>query len=69
MTEYDVQWTIRHEFGHVLGFPDCYIEFYEQASGEIINYQIDTSNLMCSRMGHIQEKHFAELKRSTHELN
>jgi hypothetical protein len=49
LTEYDVQWTIRHEFGHVLGFPDCYIEFFEEETGDMVNYQIDTSNLMCSR--------------------
>ncbi len=64
LTEWDVQWTIRHEFGHSLGFPDCYIEFFEPSSQEIINYQIDTSNLMCSRMGVLQEKHYDELKQA-----
>jgi hypothetical protein len=63
LTEYDGQWTIRHEFGHVLGFPDCYIEFYDRDAGVIINYQIDTTNLMCSRRGHLQPKHLDELKR------
>lgn len=63
LTEWDVQWTIRHEFGHNLGFPDCYIEFYEPEKNEIVNYQIDTSNLMCSRMGKLQQKHYDELKR------
>jgi len=28
LDDYDVSWTIRHEYGHVLGFPDCYVEFY-----------------------------------------
>lgn len=64
LTEYDAQWTIRHEFGHVLGFPDCYIEFYDKDAGEIINYQIDIDNLMCSRKGKLQEKHFLELKKA-----
>lgn len=63
LSEYDVQWTIRHEYGHVLGFPDCYIEFYEEATDTIIAYQLDITNLMCSRRGHIQQKHFDELKR------
>lgn len=64
LTEWDVQWTIRHEFGHSLGLPDCYIEFYEEEKKEIVNYQIDTSNLMCSRMGKLQQKHYDELKRA-----
>ncbi|MGZ3656545.1 MAG: hypothetical protein ACXVCS_13375 [Bdellovibrionota bacterium] len=63
LTEYDAQWTIRHEFGHVLGFPDCYVEFYEKERNVIVNYQFDVDNLMCSRRGHIQERHVAELKR------
>lgn len=63
LTEYDVQWTIRHEFGHVLGFPDCYIEFYDENRGVMVSYQIDITNLMCSRRGHLQERHYSELKR------
>ena len=64
LTEYDAQWTIRHEFGHVLGFPDCYVEFYESERNVIVNYQFDIDNLMCSRRGHIQERHVAELQRT-----
>ncbi len=63
LTEYDVQWTIRHEFGHVLGFPDCYLEFYDDSTKAIIGYQIDTTDLMCSRQGHIKQRHFDELKK------
>ena len=63
LNEYDSTWTIRHEFGHVLGFPDCYVEFYDEEAGLMINYQIDTSNLMCSRRGHLQDKHFQQLKK------
>jgi len=62
LTEYDAQWTIRHEYGHVLGFPDCYVEFYEQERNTIVNYQFDIDNLMCSRRGHIQERHLIEMK-------
>lgn len=63
LTEYDVQWTIRHEYGHVLGFPDCYIEFYDEAEEAFVNYQLDVTDLMCSRRGHLKQRHFDELKR------
>ncbi len=64
LTEYDAQWTIRHEFGHVLGLPDCYVEYYDSEKGSIVNYQLDIDNLMCSRHGHIQQKHVDELLRA-----
>jgi hypothetical protein len=63
LTEYHVRWTIRHEFGHTLGFPDCYVEFYDTDKAVMISYQLDTTNLMCSRRGKLQEKHYEELKR------
>lgn len=64
LTEYSVQWTIRHEFGHVLGFKDCYVEFYDSKNEVIINYQLDINNLMCSRRGKFQETHYSELKKT-----
>jgi hypothetical protein len=60
--EYLTRWTIRHEFGHVLGFPDCYIEFYDSTEAVMINYQIDVDNLMCSRKGHLLPVHLDALK-------
>lgn len=63
LQDYGSRWTIRHEYGHVLGLPDCYIEFYDADSKLIINYQIDLTNLMCSRKGKLQEKHYLELKK------
>lgn len=63
ISEYDVQWTIRHEFGHVLGFPDCYVEFYDADVQAIVGYQIDINDLMCSRRGHLKDRHLSELKR------
>jgi hypothetical protein len=62
--EYLVRWTIRHEFGHVLGFPDCYIEFYDDEQQVMINYQIDVDNLMCSRRGRLLQTHYDEMKRN-----
>ena len=63
INEYTARWTIRHEYGHVLGFPDCYLEFYDAASATMISYQLDITNLMCSRRGHLQQSHYDELKR------
>lgn len=63
LTEYGVQWIIRHEFGHVLGFPDCYVEFYDSDEKRMVAYQLDISNLMCSRRGAIQATHYDEVKK------
>jgi hypothetical protein len=62
-TEYGSQWMIRHEFGHILGFVDCYSEFYEKERGVMVSYQLDTTNLMCSRQGALKQTHYDELKR------
>jgi hypothetical protein len=63
LTEYNVRWTIRHEFGHVLGFKDCYVEFYDSNVRVIVNYQLDVSDLMCSRRGKLLDLHLNELMR------
>ncbi|MEZ4872519.1 MAG: hypothetical protein R2827_09820 [Bdellovibrionales bacterium] len=63
LEDYNTRWTIRHEFGHVLGFPDCYVEFYDEPKNLMVNYQIDITNLMCSRRGKLKETHHNELKR------
>ncbi len=62
LDEYEEQWTIRHEFGHVLGFPDCYQEFYDEANEEFINYQLDVTDLMCSRAGNFNERMYNQLR-------
>ncbi len=64
ITEYDANWIVRHEFGHVLGFPDCYVEFYLVERQTIMNYQIDSDNIMCSRRGAVRALHFEELKKA-----
>ncbi len=42
--------TVSHELGHVLGFPDCYHEFYDRKAQEVIYYSLDKEgdNLMCT---------------------
>ncbi len=69
LSEYDAQWTIRHEFGHVLGLPDCYVEYYDRERAVMVNYQIDVKNLMCSRTGRIQKIHVDELRRTYYRPN
>ncbi len=60
--EYESQWTIRHEFGHVVGLPDCYHEFYDVTANAYVNYQLDIKDLMCSRAGNMNERIYLELK-------
>lgn len=62
--EYESQWTIRHEFGHVLGLPDCYHEFYDSSLKAYVNYQLDVTDLMCSRAGNMNERIFKELQQA-----
>lgn len=42
--------VVAHEFGHILGFPDCYIEFFNPKESQLIYYEISDKNfnLMCS---------------------
>jgi hypothetical protein len=63
LEDWDTQWTIRHEFGHTLGFPDCYVEFYDSQESVMVYYQLEVGNLMCSRQGKFQQRHYAELQR------
>ena len=62
IASYDQRWTIRHEYGHVLGFVDCYLEFYDVNEKAMIYYEIDIDNLMCSRHGNLLPLHITELK-------
>jgi hypothetical protein len=42
--------VLAHEFGHVLGFPDCYTEFFDNQNKDLVYYEIskENTNLMCS---------------------
>ena len=63
LEEYSVKWTIRHEYGHILRLPDCYFEFYSPEENLMINYQLDVTDLMCSRAGDMNDRIYHELKR------
>jgi uncharacterized protein YjaZ len=47
---YSSKSVLAHEFGHVLGFPDCYTEFFDNQNKDLIYYEIDknNTNIMCS---------------------
>ena len=61
--------VIAHEFGHVLGFPDCYIEFFDNAKKELVYYEPAGNNLdiMCSmRPGvSVPSNYFSQLVQSS----
>jgi hypothetical protein len=61
--------TFAHELGHVFGFSDCYIEFYERENNRIVYYELDRKrkNLMCSlRFGsQIPDEYLAELTKKS----
>lgn len=42
--------VLAHELGHVLGFPDCYIEFFDTSKKELVYYEATEKNMniMCS---------------------
>lgn len=61
--EYSVQWTIRHEYGHILRIPDCYIEFYDEKEEVAVSYQLDVTDLMCSRAGNFNKRLYELLKK------
>lgn len=60
----DQKWTIRHEYGHVLGYQDCYLEFYDVNEKAMVYYEIDVDNLMCSRNGHLNASHIEQLQKA-----
>ncbi len=64
LDDYSTQWTIRHEFGHILGFPDCYLEFYEEETETMTYYTIETDNLMCAWGGVLQPNHVEQLRKA-----
>lgn len=64
LDDYTTQWTIRHEFGHVLGFPDCYLEFFDTDRNEMAYYTIEPDNLMCAWGGKLQPSHIEQLKKA-----
>lgn len=61
LDEFTLGKTLTHEFGHVLGFIDCYVEFYDEVKAEAVYYEIDSQNIMCSLNGQVTEQHYEAL--------
>lgn len=53
--------TISHEIGHLLGFSDCYQEFYDIASKQAFYFALDPENIMCDSGGTVKEFHFENI--------
>lgn len=51
------QTVMRHEFGHVLGFPDCYTEFWDDSVESFVYYSLDPSDAMCALSGSYLDRH------------
>ena len=56
-----VERTLAHEFGHILGFPDCYVEFWSESEEAFIYYTLDPENRMCSLAGATLPVHYEAL--------
>lgn len=57
---------IAHEIGHILGFPDCYFEAWDQERSAFVYIELDPSgnNLMCNvkQSSKIPNNYFQQLK-------
>jgi len=55
--------TFAHELGHILGLKDCYHEFYDKNSEEVVYYSLDPEgrNIMCNLnpRGHVPDGYFS----------
>ncbi len=65
--------VLAHEFGHVLGFPDCYIEFFDDTKKELVYYEIskNNTNIMCSLKNDVRvpDDYFTQLSENSCVFN
>jgi hypothetical protein len=53
----EAQAVMRHEMGHVLGFTDCYTEFWDETLSAFTYYSLDPSDAMCALSGQYLTRH------------
>jgi hypothetical protein len=53
--------TVQHEFGHVLGFDDCYQEYWDEKQNAFVFYTLDPHNRMCAAEGETLAGHIKAL--------
>ncbi len=61
-------YTIAHEFGHILGFPDCYIEYWDDKKESFVYFSLDQSDFMCAYANKASDKRIEELVKKYSEL-
>jgi hypothetical protein len=57
------QTVMRQEMGHVLGFPDCYTEFWDTELEAFTYYTLDPEDAMCALSGQYLDRHKEALVR------
>ena len=55
---------LQHEFGHLLGFPDCYVQFYDESNQTVVYYSLQKNNLMCNRNGVVTPAQVQKIQRA-----
>ncbi len=65
--------VLAHEFGHVLGFPDCYIEYFDDSKKELVYYEFskNNTNIMCSLKAGVSvpDDYFSQLSENSCVFN
>jgi hypothetical protein len=56
------QVTMTHEFGHVIGFPDCYVEFWDVERESFVFYSLEPEDRMCALSGGTLDRHRVALR-------
>lgn len=60
--------VMAHEFGHIIGFPDCYVEFFDAEKDEAIFYFLNRDNIMCNSLGSITQDHIDQMNKNYRKI-